>query len=146
MLDPQALAVLQYTGGTTGMPKGAIHTHATLRASIGIYDQFHGAQDEHPGEHHRVITVLPFFHIYGLIVLLLLQIQRGATLLLHLSASMLQEVLHDIEVKRATYFPGVPTMWTALNAVPDIASRDLSSLTGVGSGGAPLPLEVSKRF
>ena len=145
VLDKQALAVLQYTGGTTGMPKGAIHTHATLRAAIGIYDQFHSAQDEHAGAHHRVITVLPFFHIYGLIVLLLLQMQRGATLLLHLRFDV-QEVLHDIEVKRATYFPGVPTMWTALNAVPDIASRDLSSLTGVGSGGAPLPVEVGKRF
>jgi long-chain acyl-CoA synthetase len=145
VLAPQALAVLQYTGGTTGMPKGAIHTHATLRAGLEIYDQFYTAQSENPDEHHRVITVLPFFHIYGLIVLLLLQMKRGSTLLLHLRFDV-QEVLHDIEVKRATYFPGVPTMWTALNAVPDIASRDFSSLTSVGSGGAPLPLEVGRRF
>jgi len=89
--------------------------------------------------------VLPFFHIYALVVLLLWQMKRGATLLLHLRFDA-QTVLHDIEVKRATYFPGVPTMWIALNSIPDIENRDFSSLRQVSSGGAPLPLEVAHKF
>ncbi len=145
-LHPDDLAVLQYTGGTTGMPKGAMHTHATLLAAAAIYDQFYLAQsagDEATPQ--RVIAVLPFFHIYALCVLLLWQMQRGALLFLHLRFDP-HAILRDIEVKRATYFPGVPTMWIALNAIPGIETRDFSSLRNVASGGAPLPLEVAERF
>jgi long-chain acyl-CoA synthetase len=146
VLSATQLAVLQYTGGTTGLPKGAIHTHATLNASVAIYDQFFSAQSpDDSDDPHRVIAVLPFFHIYALVVLLLWQMKRGSVLLLHLRFDV-ESVLHDIEVKRATYFPGVPTMWIALNAVPGIETRDFSSLSQVGSGGAPLPVEVAQRF
>ncbi len=146
VLDPSGLAVLQYTGGTTGLPKGAIHTHRTLNASVVIYDQFYASQTpDDADDPHRVIAVLPFFHIYALVVLLLWQMKRGSALLLHLKFDA-ESVLRDIEVKRATYFPGVPTMWIALNAVPGIETRDFSSLRQVGSGGAPLPLEVAQRF
>jgi len=140
------VAVLQYTGGTTGLPKGAIHTHATLSASVAIYDQFYAAQlPDDVDDPHRVIAVLPFFHIYSLVVLLLWQMKRGSCLLLHLRFDA-QAVLRDIEVKRATYFPGVPTMWIALNAIAGIETRDFSSLRQVSSGGAPLPLEVARKF
>ncbi|HQT68105.1 MAG TPA: AMP-binding protein [Acetobacteraceae bacterium] len=144
VVDPHALAVLQYTGGTTGLPKGAMHSNASLGASVASYDAFYEAQndDEAP---HIVICVLPLFHIYALVVLLLWQIKRGSTLLLRLRFDI-PTVLHDIEVRRATYFPGVPTMWIALNNVPDIDKRDFSSLRQVGSGGAPLPVEVAQRF
>ncbi len=145
-LHPDDLAVLQYTGGTTGMPKGAMHTHATLLAAAAIYDQFYlgqSAGDEATPQ--RVIAVLPFFHIYALCVLLLWQMQRGSLLFLHLRFEP-NAILHDIEVKRATYFPGVPTMWIALNAIPGIETRDFSTLRQVASGGAPLPLEVAERF
>jgi len=146
ILDPHQLAVLQYTGGTTGLPKGAIHTHATLSASVAIYDQFYASQaPDDVDDPHRVIAVLPFFHIYALVVLLLWQMKRGSSLLLHLRFDA-ETVLRDIEVKRATYFPGVPTMWIALNAIPGIENRDFSSLRQVGSGGAPLPLEVAQKF
>jgi long-chain acyl-CoA synthetase len=144
-LQPDALAVLQYTGGTTGLPKAAIHTHANMRAAVAIYHQFYTSQNDNPEGQERVIAVLPFFHIYGLVVLLLWQMQRGATLFLHPRFDP-QAVLHDIEVKRATYFPGVPTMWIALNALPGIATRDFSSLRQISSGGAPLPQEVAHRF
>ncbi len=146
VLQADQLAVLQYTGGTTGLPKGAMHTHATLNASVAIYDRFYAAQNADDGQApHRVIAVLPFFHIYALVVLLLWQMKRGSVLLLHLRFDA-DAVLHDIEVKRATYFPGVPTMWIALNAVPGIETRDFSSLQQVSSGGAPLPIEVAQRF
>jgi long-chain acyl-CoA synthetase len=146
VLQPEQLAVLQYTGGTTGLPKGAIHTHATLNASVAIYDAYYAAQSgDDEDDLHRVIAVLPFFHIYALVVLLLWQMKRGSTLFLHLRFDA-DAVLRDIEQKRATYFPGVPTMWIALNAVPGIEQRDFSSLRQVSSGGAPLPVEVAQRF
>jgi long-chain acyl-CoA synthetase len=146
VLNPQDLAVLQYTGGTTGLPKGAIQTHATLTAAVAVYDQFYEQQNPDDLETpHRVIAVLPFFHIYALVVLLLWQMKRGSALFLHLRFDA-QTVLRDIEEKRATYFPGVPTMWIALNAIPGIENRDFSSLRQVASGGAPLPVEVAARF
>jgi long-chain acyl-CoA synthetase len=144
-LDPAGLAVLQYTGGTTGLPKAAVHTHETLGAAVEIYQQFYTGQIAPAEDQERVIAVLPFFHIYGLVVLLLWQLRRGAMLLLHLRFDP-AAVLHDIEVGRATYFPGVPTMWIALGAVPGIETRDFSALRQVSSGGAPLPLEVALRF
>jgi len=145
VLKPDDLAVLQYTGGTTGLPKGAMHTHATLLASTVIYNQFLTAQMEDDNMQERVICVLPFFHIYALTVLLLWQIKRGSLLFLHLRFDP-EAVLRDIEHKRATYFPGVPTMWIALSNMPGIETRDFSSLRNVASGGAPLPLEVAQRF
>jgi long-chain acyl-CoA synthetase len=143
-IQPDALAVLQYTGGTTGLPKAAMHSHANLRAAVAIYHQFYTTQSDHPNAQERVIAVLPFFHIYGLVVLLLWQLQRGTTLLLHKRFDA-EAILHDIEAKRATYFPGVPTMWIALSALPDIATRDFSSLRQISSGGAPLPQDVAER-
>jgi long-chain acyl-CoA synthetase len=145
VLDPRSLTVLQYTGGTTGLPKGAVHTHETLMSSVDIYNIFYTAQMPPADEQDRVIAVLPFFHIYGLIVLLLWQLRRGAMLMLHLRFDP-AAVMHDIEHGRATYFPGVPTMWIALSTIPGIESRDFSSLRQVSSGGAPLPLEVAARF
>ncbi len=145
-IDPDDLALLQYTGGTTGLPKGAMHTHATLRASVAIYEAFIDGQGRFPrGTRLRAICVLPLFHIYALVVLLLLQLSRGSELLLRLRFDP-QTTLHDIEVNKASYFPGVPTMWIALANIPDLEQRDLSSLLLVGSGGAPLPVEVGQRF
>ncbi len=145
-LVPTDLAVLQYTGGTTGLPKGAMHTHSTLMAAVAIYNHaYEGQNPDDAHQPHRVITVLPLFHIYALVVLLLWQIKRGSTLFLHLRFDA-EAVLRDIEVKRATYFPGVPTMWIALNSIPGIETRDFSSLKQVASGGAPLPVEVAARF
>jgi len=144
VLQPDDLAVINYTGGTTGMPKGAMHSHATLLAGAAIYQHFAAGQniDATPP---RVIAVLPFFHIYALVVILLWQMRRGATLLLHPRFDP-AAVLHDIEVKRASYFPGVPTMWIALSAIPGIETRDFSALRQINSGGAPLPPEVAARF
>ena len=145
-IDPDGLALLQYTGGTTGLPKGAMHTHATLRASVAIYATFFDGQGRFPpGERFRAICVLPLFHIYALVVLLLLQLSRGSMLMLRLKFDP-ETTLRDIEVNRASYFPGVPTMWIALANVPDLDRRDLSSLKLVGSGGAPLPVEIGLRF
>ncbi len=145
-IAPSDLAVLQYTGGTTGLPKGAMHTHATLRASVASYTEFFDGQGRFPpGQTFRVICVLPLFHIYAMVLLLLTHLSRGSELLLRLKFDV-ETTLRDIEVNRATYFPGVPTMWITLANTPDLDKRDLSSLTLVGSGGAPLPVDVGARF
>jgi long-chain acyl-CoA synthetase len=144
-LAPDDVVMLQYTGGTTGMPKGAILTHANLTAAVDIYEQwFKPQRPAHIGR-EKVIAALPFFHIYALTTILLRHLRNGDLILVRLRFDP-DQTLHDIEIARANSFPGVPTMWIALTNRPDIGSRDLSALTYCGSGGAPLPVEVETRF
>ena len=144
-VSPDEIALLQYTGGTTGAPKGAMLTHANLTASTSIYRAWHDGQGHSRAGEDRVICVLPLFHIYALSSVMLRCLQAGNELLLRPRFDV-ETTLRDIEVKKATTFPGVPTMWIALGAVPDIEKRDLSSLRFCYSGGAPLPVEVAQRF
>jgi long-chain acyl-CoA synthetase len=145
--DPhQALAVLQYTGGTTGRPKGAMLTHANLSAACQQYwATVSGTPKVLVEGQERVLAVLPPFHIYALSVNMMLGIRAAAELILHTRFDV-EAVLKDIAANKVTSFPGVPTMFTALLAHPDIGKYDLSSLRFCGSGGAPLPLEVAQRF
>jgi long-chain acyl-CoA synthetase len=139
-------ALLQYTGGTTGLPKGAMLSHGNLTSAVSIYDVWQAkARAQRGNAIERVICVLPLFHIYALTVILLRGIERGDVISLHQRFDI-TAVMHDIEVKRATAFPGVPTMWIAIANLPDLDSRDLSSLVSCGSGGAPLPVEIAKIF
>jgi long-chain acyl-CoA synthetase len=139
------VALLQYTGGTTGLPKGAMLSHGNLTSAVSIYDVWgKKARAERDGV-DRVICVLPLFHIFALTVILLRSLERGDLISLHQRFEV-EAVMRDIEVKRATAFPGVPTMWIAIASLPDLDSRDLSSLLYCGSGGAPLPVEVARIF
>ncbi|HEY4985313.1 MAG TPA: dicarboxylate--CoA ligase PimA [Bradyrhizobium sp.] len=139
------VALLQYTGGTTGLPKGAMLSHGNLTSAVSIYDVWGKPARAQRDAIDRVICVLPLFHIYALTVVLLSSIRRGNLISLHQRFDV-EAVMRDIEVKRATYFPGVPTMWIAIAGLPDLDKRDLSSLVTAGSGGAPLPVEVAKIF
>jgi long-chain acyl-CoA synthetase len=144
VVTPDDVAALQYTGGTTGLPKGAMLTHGNLLAGNAIFDLWGAASRAERGDViDKVICVLPLFHIFALITVLLRQIDRGNIILLHQRFDV-EAVLRDIEVKRATAFPGVPTMWIAIANTPGIEKRDFSSLLYAGSGGAPLPVEVVK--
>src|SRR6266478_8183851 len=142
-ISPDDIALLQYTGGTTGLPKGAMLSHGNLTAAVSIYDVWGKAARAKRDAIERVICVLPLFHIYALTVILLGSLWRGNLISLHQRFDV-EAVMRDIEVKRATAFPGVPTMWIAIASLPDLESRDLSSLVSCGSGGAPLPVEVAK--
>jgi long-chain acyl-CoA synthetase len=145
-LSADDVALLQYTGGTTGLPKGAMLSHGNLTAAVSVYDVWgKPARAERNNPIERVICVLPLFHIFALTVVLLSSLRRGHLISLHQRFDV-EAVMRDIEVKRATYFPGVPTMWIAIAALPDLDKRDLSSLVSCGSGGAPLPVEVAKVF
>jgi long-chain acyl-CoA synthetase len=139
------VALLQYTGGTTGLPKGAMLSHSNLTSAVSIYDVWGAKARTERNAIERVICVLPLFHIYALTVILLRCIKYGDLISLHQRFDV-NAVLRDIEVKRATAVPGVPTMWIALANDPSLESRDLSSLVSAGSGGAPLPVEVAKVF
>jgi long-chain acyl-CoA synthetase len=139
------VALLQYTGGTTGLPKGAMLSHGNLTSAVSVYDVWGRPARLERNAIERVICVLPLFHIYALTVVLLSAIRRGHLISLHQRFDV-EAVMRDIEVKRATFFPGVPTMWIAIAALPDLDKRDLSSLVSCGSGGAPLPVEVAKIF
>jgi long-chain acyl-CoA synthetase len=139
------VALLQYTGGTTGLPKGAMLSHGNLTSAVSIYDLWGKKARTERGAIDRVICVLPLFHIYALTVILLRSLERGDLISLHQRFDV-EAVMRDIEVKRATAFPGVPTMWIAIASLPDLDSRDLSSLVHCGSGGAPLPVEVARIF
>jgi long-chain acyl-CoA synthetase len=142
---PGDIAALQYTGGTTGLPKGAILTHANIVSASMMYQANNRAAGLSEGGAETVILVLPLFHIYALSAVMLSSFFLGNKMLMHVRFDP-EEILRDIEVKRATYFPGVPTMWIALASRPDIASRDLSSLKYCASGGAPMPVEVQAKF
>jgi len=137
------IAVLQYTGGTTGEPKGAMLTHANFCAVVNIYSHWNGlGPDEKP---EKALAVLPLFHIFGLTFVMLLAVANGSEVVLHIRFDP-DRVLADIARKQITVVPAVPTMYTALVNHPKVKEFDLSSVTTWGSGGAPLPMEVLQRF
>jgi len=145
--DPkETIAVLQYTGGTTGQPKGAMLTHANLTAATSQCVETCSTEPPLliPGE-ERMLSVLPPFHIYSLTVVLLFGVRLGAELVLHVRFDP-ETALRDIEAKKITLFPGVPTMFVAVLNHPKTKSTDLRSLRWCNSGGAPLPVEVQIAF
>jgi long-chain acyl-CoA synthetase len=140
-----AIAVLQYTGGTTGLPKGAVLTHGNLSAAASqAVMNTGGSEGLRPGA-EVFLCVLPLFHIYALTFNLLLAVRLAARSVLHLRFDP-ERVIAEIADKRVTVFFGVPTMFTALNACPSLDQADLGSLRFCNSGGAPLPTEVGERF
>jgi long-chain acyl-CoA synthetase len=143
----EALAVIQYTGGTTGTPKGAMLTHANLTAACSLYMEImtrSGPDSLRVGE-ERFLCILPLFHIYSLSVVMLLGFRLGAELVLHPRFDP-AAAAKDIVDKKITVYMGVPTMHVALLSVPGAESMDWSSLRLCASGGAPLPVAVQQRF
>jgi long-chain acyl-CoA synthetase len=140
------IAVIQYTGGTTGSPKGAMLTHANLTAACSLYTEVmtRGEHGLRVGE-ERVLCILPLFHIYSLTVVMLLGFRLGTELVLHPRFDPAAAV-KDIVEKKITVYMGVPTMHVAILSVPGIETMDFSSLRLCGSGGAPLPVAVQERF
>lgn len=137
------VAVLQYTGGTTGDPKGAMLTHANFCAVVNVRNRWVGSAIAEGAD--KALVVLPLFHIFGLSFIMLLSIATGSEMVMHIRFDA-DRVLQDIAKKKITTFAGVPTMYTALVNHPKIREFDLSSLELCASGGAPLPVEVLTRF
>ncbi|MEH6476479.1 MAG: long-chain fatty acid--CoA ligase [Sneathiella sp.] len=142
----ERVAVLQYTGGTTGLPKGAMLTHSNIVAACQqLRAMQQGTNRVLVDGEEKVLTVLPLFHIYALTVNMNFGIAGGAELILHPKFE-LNDVMKDLDKKKPTVFPGVPTMYMAIANHPDIENYDLSSLKFCASGGAPLPVEVQEHF
>ena len=139
------IALLQYTGGTTGKPKAAVLTHANLTAAVSIYEAWAQPQGFLDPGAERILCVLPLFHIYALVAALLNGVNCGAEIILHPRFDS-ATVLRDIEHRRITMFAGVPTMMTAIANFPGVERRDFSSLRAIRSGGASCPVEIENRI
>ncbi|WP_082124922.1 long-chain-fatty-acid--CoA ligase [Aurantiacibacter luteus] len=140
--DPHDVAVLQYTGGTTGRPKGAMLTHANLAANAAQM-LLHVGEERDMQE--RSLGVLPLFHVFALTCVLNYGILTAAELVL-LPRFEIDEVLKTIKRKPPTQMFGVPTIYNALGSLPDDKVPDLSAVRTSISGGAPLPLEVRQQY
>ncbi|WP_124726995.1 long-chain-fatty-acid--CoA ligase [Staphylospora marina] len=140
--SPDELALLQYTGGTTGLAKGAMLTHRNLvanclQAEAWLYRMKRG--------NLSILGVLPFFHVYGLTVVMNFGIRMAATQILvpRFDAGLILKLIHK---HKPTCFPGAPTIYVGLINHPDIQKYDLSSVEACISGSAPLPVEVQDKF
>lgn len=142
-VDPvEDVALLQYTGGTTGFPKAAMLTHRNLIANTLMCA--HWMYRCQKGE-EVILGVLPFFHVYGMTTIMNLSIMQAYKMIL-LPKFDVETVLKTIEKKKPTLFPGAPTMYIALLNHPTLANYDLSSIKVCISGSAPLPVEVQQKF
>jgi long-chain acyl-CoA synthetase len=142
VIDPEHdLALLQYTGGTTGTPKGAMLTHQNLSANarqIAAVDPRAGARDV-------IMGVLPLFHVFANACVLNRTVANGGCIAM-LPRFDAGQALKTLQRVKATAMPGVPTMYQALLDHPDLAKTDFTSLRICISGGAPLPTPVKQRF
>ena len=144
-LDVHDVALLQYTGGTTGIPKGAALTHANLTANSAqeIVVMAVGNTDV------RILGVLPLFHVFALTTVLNYAIATGSTMIL-LPRFQIKSILSTIRRTQPNIFPAVPTLYTAVaDAVEAGSRRQARAMRSIGfciSGGAPLPAEVKQRF
>lgn len=142
-INPQEdLAVLQYTGGTTGTPKGAMLTHAN------IYYNTIQAVSWFPGigkGQHKMLGVLPFFHVFAMTAIMNFSV-LNAFEIIATPRFDIDETLKIIDKKKPHFFPAVPAIYSAINNHRRLKSYDLSSLEYCISGGAPLPVEVKKNF
>ncbi|MBM3544459.1 MAG: long-chain fatty acid--CoA ligase [Alphaproteobacteria bacterium] len=140
-ITPDAVAVLQYTGGTTGTPKGAMLTHANISinaAQVKVWQN-------RPPKDDRILCILPLFHVFAMTAVMNFAITNGMEIIL-VPRFDLKETLKLIRKLRPTLLPGVPTLYNAILRHPRIARFDLSSLEYCISGGAALPIEVKRGF
>ena len=142
-IAPEDLAVLQYTGGTTGTPKAAMLSHANIFANVIQTETWH-YREYHRGS-SRYLLVIPYFHIYAFTVGMMRGVWVGALQIL-IPKYDVEQVLTAIRDWTPTYFPAVPTVFVSLLAHPDVGAYGLDRVQTFNSGGAPCPLEVIEEF
>lgn len=136
------LALLQYTGGTTGSPKGVMLTHKNIISNATMCDSW--LYKCKKGE-ETIMGIIPLFHVYGLTTVMILSVMLGDKMVL-LPKFDPETALKTISKQKPTLFPGAPTIYIGLMNHPDIAKYDLSSIEACLSGSAPLPAEVQEKF
>lgn len=142
-VGPEDLATFQYTGGTTGLPKAAMLTHRNLAANAmqvasWMSTSTRGAEVN--------ISALPFFHSFGLTVCMDLGVYFAGTMVLIPDPRNIKHLVESMAKYKATLFPAVPALYTAVNNYKDIGNYDISTVKACVSGAAPLPEEVQKQF
>jgi len=144
-LGPDDVALLQYTGGTTGLSKGAVGTHRNLVANS---IQCRVWQPQIREGEEVTLLAIPMFHVYGLVVGMSLSVYVGSSMVMIPNPRDLKDVLTSIDKYRPSMYPGVPTMYNAINNHPDVQAGkyDLSSIQACISGSAPLMRETKDRF
>ncbi|MCI0475785.1 MAG: long-chain fatty acid--CoA ligase [Anaerolineales bacterium] len=140
---PEDTAVLLYTGGTTGVPKAAEITHKNLVANTIQCRAW--VQDMQEGK-EVTLTALPLYHSYAMTTCMNLAVYTAGAMVLIPNPRELASVLKAIDLHKPSLFPGVPTMYTAINNFPDLAKYDVKSIKVCISGAAGLPVEVQKKF
>jgi len=143
-IDPHDVAVLQYTGGTTGTPKGAMLTHANIWANVVQTENWTNPAYITGGS-ERYLVVIPYFHIYAFSVCMMVGLRIGALQIIHPKYEP-EAVLTSIRDFRPTYFPGVPTIFVSLLNHPKVLEYGLEHVRLFNSGGAPCPVEVMEEF
>lgn len=136
------LALLQYTGGTTGIAKGVMLSHRNIMSNVIQLASW--VQDLKFGE-ERFLALLPIFHVFGLTVAMNLPLYAGSAVIL-VPRFDIDEIMKTIRKARPTLFPGVPTIYAAINNHPKVESFDLSSIRICVTGSAPMPVESLRRF
>ncbi len=142
-LRPSDTAIFQYTGGTTGMPKAAMLTHGNLVANtLQLASLFVGVEE---GK-EVLMAAIPFFHVYGMTTCMLFGVLLGAEVAMVPRPRPVDVVLKVIQKRKVTVFPGVPTLYSAINVHPRVKDFDIRSVKFCVSGAAPLPREVQETF
>jgi long-chain acyl-CoA synthetase len=142
--DPDDVAMFQYTGGTTGISKAAVATHRNVLANVYQMRAWAFSTGLNQGE-EVVMGVMPLFHVYGMVTVMHFSVLTGSTMVL-LPRFETEQVLKAINRYRPAFFPGVPTMYVAINNFAEVSKYDLRSIQACVSGAAPLPLEVQQWF
>lgn len=143
VVDPGDVALFQYTGGTTGLPKAAMLTHRNLVANTIQVSKW--LPDGKQGQ-EKVMCAIPFFHVYGMTVGMIYGLYMGAELVIVPNPRPIDNVMNVLQKERCTIFPGVPAMYIGIVNHPQVGNYDLKSIRACISGSAPLPMEIQEQF
>lgn len=138
------IAVIQYTGGTTGIPKGAMLSHQNVYSNA--FQCAHWFSPSVELGHEKILAALPFFHVFAMTVVMNLSLRVGGEIVMMFPRFTVEETIRLIHKHKITCLPAVPTIYTLINTYKNNARYNLRSLKACICGGAPLPLEVKKEF
>ncbi len=142
-ISPDDVALFQYTGGTTGLPKAAMLTHRNIIANVNQVSAW--LTDRKPGA-EKFMSAIPFFHVYGMTVCMFLSVSIGSEMVIVPNPRPIDNVMNIMQKERCTIYPGVPAMYIGIVNHPEVKKYDLHSIRACISGSAPLPMEVQERF
>ena len=142
-VSPDDVAVLQYTGGTTGTPKAAMLTHRNLNVNASQINSWFTTADQGV---EKFMCAIPFFHVYGLVVALVYGISIAAELQIVPNPRPIDNVMNIMQKERSTVYPGVPAMYIGIVNHPNVEQYNLRSIKACLSGSAAMPVEIQTRF